>query len=344
MSTGRDVAAESPAPGRNGGYTPSVRAERDPRSPWLVLVHQLPAEPSKLRVKAWRRLQGAGAVAVKNSVYVLPDTRDARETFEWIRTEIVAQGGEALVFTAAAVDELSAAELQDAFDRVREGDWLALGERAAQVLEGHRPGRVENRREVQRQLRALRSRADEIDAVDLTGVPGRREALAAVQEVAALLDPGPASRPRGPRSKSPADYQGRVWLTRPRPAIDRMASAWLIRRFIDREAVFRFADRVPPDEETVPFDMYGADLGHRGESVTFEALLDDFCLTDPALRRVARIVHQVDLKHDLTEDPEATGLAALVEGLRASIADDTTLLDHGMALFEAFHRSLGSRG
>ncbi len=322
-------------------------AQEKAGAPWLLLVHQLPTHPSRVRVKTWRRLQSVGAVAVKNSVYVLPNSSETREDFEWIRAEIVAQGGEAMVLAARAVDELSSAEIKDAVAAARASDWQELTEKCQEVLAGHdatSPLEDESVGELQRELKSLRALAIRIDKIDHFKVSSRRDALAALKRLERLLAP-PSDDPgqRSPRRKT-EDYRRRVWLTRPRPGVDRMASAWLIRRFIDPQAEFRFADRIPQDEEVVPFDMFGVELGHRGEQVTFETLRSDFALSDPALPRLARIVHELDLKAESYTDTEAPMVERLVEGLRASFDRDDELLDHGIALFEALHASLSSRG
>lgn len=313
---------------------------------WLVLVHQIPNRPSKLRVKVWRRLQGVGAVAVKNSVYVLPHSAEAREDLEWIRGEIVAGGGEAVVFAGDAVDEISTAGLVDAWQAARRADWDALRDRAGSLLAEHRarPGtEPEDRRRLERESRSLHGRAQHIDRIDRLGSPGRPEALAALRDLEGLLRGAGegASRP-APRLRA-ADFAGRTWLTRPRPGVDRMASAWLIRRFVDPGAEFAFSERIPPGGGVVPFDMFGVELGHHGDRCTFETLLDAFGLEGSGLRRIARVVHALDLRTDGAgagaAEAETATVGALVAGLRASVLDDGRLLDHGIALFEALFRS-----
>ena len=154
------------------------------------------------------------------------------------------------------------------------------------------------------------------------------------------------SQAKGRRSTAPARldaaaYRHRVWVTRPRPGVDRFASAWLIRRFIDRDAAFAFAaspDRYP---DAVPFDMYqGGGFRHEGDLCTFEVLEDRFAIRDVNVRRIAEIVHDVDLKEDRYKSPHAATIAGLVEGLRASIPEDAKLLEQGMVMFEALYQSL----
>lgn len=153
--------------------------------------------------------------------------------------------------------------------------------------------------------------------------------------------PSATTRATTPASRlDPSDYRNRVWVTRPRPGVDRFASAWLIRRFIDRDAAFAFAaapDRYP---EAVPFDMYQAGgFKHEGDLCTFEVLQDRFGIRDAAVKRIAEFVHDIDLKEDRYHSPHTATVAGLVEGLRASIADDAKLLEHGIVLFEALYQS-----
>lgn len=144
----------------------------------------------------------------------------------------------------------------------------------------------------------------------------------------------------GPRL-DPETYRDRVWVTRPRPGVDRFSSAWLIRRFIDRGATFVFAaapDRYP---HAVPFDMYQAGgFKHEGDLCTIEVLQDRFGIRDLAVRRIAEIVHDIDLKEDRYKSPHAPTVGHLVDGLRASIPDDVKLLEQGIVLFEALYQSL----
>lgn len=144
-----------------------------------------------------------------------------------------------------------------------------------------------------------------------------------------------------PQRFDTAEYRNRVWVTRPRPGVDRFASAWLIRRFIDTRAAFVFAaspDRYP---DAVPFDMYQAGgFKHEGDLCTFEVLQERFGIRDVHVRRIAEIVHDVDLKEDRYKSPHAPTVSALVDGLRASIPEDPKLLEQGMVMFEALYQSL----
>jgi hypothetical protein len=139
----------------------------------------------------------------------------------------------------------------------------------------------------------------------------------------------------------PGAYRDRVWVTRPRPGVDRFASSWLIRRFIDRSATFAFAESPDRYPDAVPFDMYQAGgFRHDGDLCTFEVLQRRFGIRDLAVTRIAEIVHDIDLKEDRYQSPHAPTVSNLVEGLRASIPDDMKLLEQGIVMFEALYQSL----
>lgn len=310
---------------------------------WLLLVHQLPSQPSKLRVKVWRRLQRIGSVLVKNAVYVLPNSSETREDLEWIRGEIVAQGGEAVLFTADAVDDVATDEVVDAFVTARRSDWEELRERATALLERHDASADEeegSREQLEREVKALRNRAAQIDKIDFFQAPGRHEALAAVEAVAVAVRPEPS--PPSEPTLAADDFRGRRWLTRPRPGVDRMASAWLIRRFIDPDAAFSFAEQVAPNDDAIPFDMFGVDFGHHDNRCTFETLLQAFGLDEPPLARIARIVHDLDLRSESPTDSATSTIGRLVDGLREAEGEDPLLLERGMVVFEALYRSFRS--
>ena len=311
-----------------------------PEPRWLLLGHQLPTRSSNARVKTWRRLQQVGAVPARNSVYVLPNTDQCREDFEWIRSEIVALGGEATVFAADAISNGGNEDIVAAFQRARDEEYRSLKAEVDRFAKSKgRLAAARNRRAV-RLLRVLRERFGAIERVDFFDAPARRqtaEALAAVERATA----GRAVAVTTPRTRLNAeDFRGRRWVTRRRPGVDRMASAWLIRRFIDPAATFAFADRAGDGE--LPFDMYSGDFSHHGDSCTFEVLSDRFGLRDAAIVKVGQIVHDLDMKETKYGLPEAAAVGRMVEGLRALHADDRVLLDQGIAIFDALARSFES--
>ena len=328
-----------PKPAGAGNF--SAAAAASPRR-WLMLVHQLPASPSNLRVRTWRRLQELGAVALKQSVYVLPDSAEAREDFEWLKVEIQGSGGEATVFVADAIEAAADAELVEEFRRSRQA---AYAELAAELQRMKRTSAAKRRTAPSSgrdQLARQRQRLAAIEKIDFFGSAGRDRVLALL----AAAD-GPSSGPASSKSTAggAGAYTDRLWVTRPLPGVDRMGSAWLIRRFIDRGARFDFcADVQAAPPGSVSFDMFGGTFTHRGQLCTFETLCAQFGIDDPAVTRLAQVVHDIDLKDNHYGAPEAPTVGAAIEGLQMACADDRALLEQGIGLFEALFRSFSQRG
>lgn len=320
---------------------PPAPASAAGRRRWLLFVHQVPSRPSNLRVSTWRRLQQLGAVPLKQAAYVLPDTPDTREDFEWLAREVVAHGGTASVLTAEHVDERSDAALVDEFRRTRQRAYTELSREAARALKrlGGTRRAVSSPHGIQRVLDAFRQRLNALERTDFFGSTGRDRVISLLQQ---LEDRTAPPRPRTSKTAAgdPPVYHKRLWVTRPRPGVDRMSSAWLIRKFIDREARFDFStDRLAVPEGAIPFDMFGVELSHHGDGCTFETLCAVFGLGDPVLPRIAAIVHDLDLKDGKFGPPEAGAIGTLIEGLQLTHQDDAALLEQGMTLFEGLYRS-----
>ncbi len=305
---------------------------------WLVLIHQIPPQPSYLRVKVGRRLQGLGAVAVKNSVYVLPLGDEALEDFQWVRREILAGHGDASVCEARFVEGLSDDAVEGLFNAARDEDYAALAKeaRALKARAARRGKRSTTEGQVEASLRRLRKRLVEVVHIDFFGASGRDAVEGLLASIEAALRP-PAPDPE-PRPTTPEGVRGRTWVTRRGVHIDRIGSAWLIRRFIDPEAQFRF---VQGHEEAAAgdlrFDMFEADFTHEGDQCTFEVLRRRFSLDDPALVRLGEIVHDIDLKDGRFNHPETTGLDHLVAGIAMRHGDDEARLRDGGAAFESLY-------
>jgi hypothetical protein len=317
------------------------RSPDSSRRRWLLLVHVLPPTPSNLRVRTWRRLQDLGAIAVKQSIYILPDSPESREDLEWLRVEIEGSGGEAVVFSATHLDAEAEAAMVEEFRRGRQAAYTELAAELQRVRPktGSRPATSH-----QRDIARYRQRFQAIERIDFFGSAGRDR----VASLLAALESRRATKPAESHSTGHADaaqYTGRLWVTRPRPGVDRMSSAWLIRRFIDATATFAFVTdpkNAPPD--AVPFDMYGAGFGHEGDRCTFETLVAAFGIDDRAVSRLSEVVHDLDFKDGKYGPPEAVTLGAAIDGLQLSCADDHQLLDQGIILFEAMYRSFSQHG
>ena len=310
-------------------------------SRWLLLAHQLPTRPSNARVKTWRRLQQIGAVANRNSVYVLPNTEQCREDFEWLRSEIVALGGDATVFLADAVSPGEGEEIVATFQRTREADYRALKRETDKLLKSaraRRRGGPPGGTALDRSVRTLRERFTAIERIDFFSASARHAAavsLAALEQAAAA---GARRATEHAASLSPGDFRNRRWVTRPRPGVDRMASAWLIRRFVDPNATFAFVKE--PAASDVAFDMYTGEFSHQGPLCTYEVLAQSFALSDPAVLRIGQIVHDLDMHDTKYAAAEAPAVGRMVEGLRQMYADDEALLRHGIDMFEALARGI----
>jgi hypothetical protein len=319
-------------------YQPAL-ADVVPRS-WLLLVHQLPPEPAYLRVKVWRQLQSLGAVSLKNSVYVLPSRDETREDFQWLLRTIVAGGGEGALVEARIVDGFTDQELQALFQAARDADYQAIAEEARALAAAlDKPKKAKDLLpETQAAVRRLRKRLAATFALDFFSASGRETADGLVSALEARLSAKlPVPEPAAP---SPADaFKGRTWVTRQGVHIDRIACAWLIRRFIDAEATFKFVagKTYRPVPAEVRFDMFEAEFTHEGDRCSFEVMLQRFGLRDTALAAIAELVHDIDLKDAKYEREEAAGLAHLVLGLCMSERDDETRIARGGQLFDYFY-------
>jgi hypothetical protein len=310
------------------------------RRKWLLLAHQLPATPSNLRVKTWRRLQDLGAIAVKQSIYLLPDTPESREDFEWLRVEIEGSGGEAVILCAHHLDADAETALVEEFRRSRQTAYTGLAAELQRARPRNERGRSGSH---PRDIARYRQRFQAIERIDFFGSAGRDR----VASLLAALESKRAGAPPAPEAAGGGDapqYTNRLWVTRPRPGVDRMSSAWLIRRFIDADARFAFVtDAKHAPDGAVAFDMYGTGFGHEGDRCTFETLIATFGIGDRAAARLSHVVHDLDLKDGKYGAPEAATLGAAIDGLQMSCADDHQLLEQGMILFEAMYRSFSQQ-
>ena len=305
----------------------------------MLLIHQIPPAPAYLRVKVGRQLARIGAVAIKNSVYALPHGDETQEDFQWVLREIVKGGGDASIVEARFVEGLSDAQVIGMFHAAREGDYRELGEQArALAATFPKRGAVGDgrRADVAKQLGRLRQRASELAGIDFFGAPGREvlEGLLSGME-ARMRTVEETEQAKGTLDRS--QHQGRTWVTRTGIKVDRMASAWLIRRFIDRQAQFKFvpAKGYRPADGELRFDMFEAEFTHEGDLCTFEVLVERSGLgSDPGLRAIAEIVHDIDVKDGKYGREEAPGIGQLVAGIAAGHPEDQARLERGAALFD----------
>ena len=320
---------------------------------WVLLVHLLPSRPTNLRVRIWRKLQKLGAVAIKNSVYVLPAGEKTNEDFQWLKQEIESAGGEAAVFRAGSVEGTTDEEIVKAFRDARDAEYRAIAAEfdglTGRIREQSRakhlsPGRLASH---ETEIDRLHAELERITSNDYFNAEARSNAVNAYErcQKTLRLSQTPAKQADGSRPKSnslsSADFQRRRWMTRRNIHIDRLASAWLIKQFIDKHPRFHFVAEGERVENAIPFDMFDADFTHHGEDCTFETMLKRFGLGDvKGLRELGEIVHDIDLKDDKFQRLEAGGVKAIVDGLSETFPDDRKRLQQASVIFDGLFRLL----
>ena len=310
----------------------------------LLLLVGLPPHPSSLRVRVWRRLRSLGAVPLKRSAYLLPDTAERYEDFQWLAQEIERDGGEATLIRVQQIENVSAAEVLRLFHEPRDHDYKQLAARYRKLLqELERAKSDAARARVHEGVGRLAKDHQRIRDIDFFDAPGGAE-VRRLEEAIAMR----SRRPESPRREEPttldlSKLRRRRWVTRPRPHIDRIASAWLIKRFIDPDATFIFAPpaEFPPD--AVAFDTPGVELTHHGEDCTFETLIKRARLRDRRLTRLAQLVHAADLRDGKYPNDEARGIDLAIRALLAASADDQQVLTQGMSLFEGLYATTSKK-
>ena len=311
------------------------------RSGWLLLIHQLPPRPLYLRAQVRRRLVQVGAVPLKNSVYVLPDTPECLEDLQWIGQEAIAGGGEAIICRAAFIGTPTDTELKRRFL----DDAASRFAPVKQALTGHLAAlrRRKGASPAGSDILRLQRMVDAAMKSDFFGSDAGTEVQTLMTAIKNMLKQ--SANATASRGQSNGDLKGRVWVTRRDPHIDRLATAWLIRRFVDPAARFRFVDSaggaVLKAERS--FDMVGANFTHEGDKCSFETMTARLGLKDPALRQIGEIVHDLDLKDGKFGRPDAAGIQRLVDGLSAAHADSGARVQAALPIFDTLFASFGGR-
>lgn len=298
--------------------------------PWLLLAFTLPRKGASLRVSAWRKLQRYGSLPLGNSGYLLPNSPSNREKFEWLATTIRASQGEASVLEVQSIDNHSARDLTKRFSEARTAEYRELLGDVRKVSGSKLPTRIAR----------FRQRFQEIASIDFFGSPLR---VQVERTLAALQEPQAKPSPPDLGKVSRSAYRNRKWVTRTRPGVDRVMSAWLIRRFIDPKARFVFANEGKKPTGAIAFDMYEGGFGHRGEDCTFETLAKAFRIADKRVAVMGEIVHDADLFDEKFGRREGFGVDEVMKGWAQQNLRDSELLERGMQLAEGIYRSLGKR-
>jgi hypothetical protein len=286
-------------------------------------LHQVPPSPPYLRAKVLRKLNQLGALSIKNSAYLLPYSTDHLEDFQWVKSEIVAGGGEAWVFSVAP-ESLSDSEIQDRFRELRSQEYKQLLDAANADPED---------------WPKLKRKFESIREIDFFDAPGRKEIESLMQSIEQQLR---GAEPRKTTKPDLKNLAGATWVTRKGVKVDRISSAWLIRRFIDPSASFLFVDEnqyaAAPGQ--IRFDMFEGEFTHEGDLCTFEVLLAHSSRSNAALEAIAQMVHDIDVKDEKYQRPETSGFAAMIAGIVALHNADEQRIAEGARLLEATYAAL----
>jgi len=312
---------------------------------WLTLLTTLPPTPTRHRVGVWRKLQRMGAVRLRGAGWILPETPETAELFQWLVQEIQSVRGEATLLRVDRIETMTDDEIAGLFHKARAPEHQAVMQGCREILRHlDRYQRNHHRRSIPQlrgKLDALKRELDRVQAIDYLRAPLGARARSLWETTAKRLRAAETPpRATGGRHRTSLPPRGSAWVTRPRPHIDRIASAWLIKRFCDPEAKFAFADAADAARKGIPFDVLGADFGHHGEDCTFETLVKRFGIKDRRVTMIAEIVHEADLHDGKFTRNEATGLDLAINGLVEATPDDDELLARGMGIFEGLYAVL----
>ena len=316
-----------------------------PEARWLLLVHQLRAKPAYHRVKIWRQIQETGALNLKNAVYILPAGETARAVFAGILTEIEKRGGDGMMYDASLAGGLRNDQLRALFNAARDADYRAIAAELRQLSQAWKKARKPKADPVQA-LARISQRLAQLGRIDFFSAPGRgaAEALLAQLEHSAII------RTVTPEAKpariGPADMIGRTWVTRQDIHVDRIACAWLIQRFIDPAGTLKFIPtrQYQPLKGEFRYDMQDGEFTHEGEDCSFEVLLSRAMIADPALRTIAEIVHDIDLKDGKFAHPETAGIAHVIAGICRTQGADEARVARGKELFDSIYEQFRRAG
>jgi hypothetical protein len=324
-------------------------ANTPPRE-WLLIFYSVPSHPVSNRMKIWRKLARSGAVQLKGAVYMLPHNEEHYELCEWLVSEVASMGGDGTFVRVAEVETMTESDIIALFNGQRENDYRNL-EKKLEELERkisnvRKGGRAQKRTKLSEQLNRDKREFEDIRKVDFfaskTGEVLLKRIKTMEYEVKGMSSLPIKEQTAAITQKRITDYKGKTWVTRKKPFVDRMASAWLVKRFLDPGATFRFIEEKELgslDEQFTTFDIRGAEFTHQGDLCTFEVLIKSFGIKDKAVRRIAEVVHDLDIKDEKYNNPETSGVEEILTGIRKADNTDETTLEKGMAVFDMLYVS-----
>lgn len=312
---------------------------------WLVFSYSLPSKTSSSpRVTLWRRLRRIGAIAF-NSVQILPEREECLESFKWLAQEVQQAKGEALIMRVEQFEGLADQDLIERFREARREEYAEIDAQATELEkaleistepDGSPLGILHDRTHIQESLEKLYKQHAETSRIDFFACPEGAQVIAHLNQIAQAISPPEATVEIAPATIE--QYQHKQWVTRPRPHVDRLACIWLIRRFINPNAVIRYAKEAAPNE--VAFDMSTGEFQHKGNLCTFEVMIKSFGLDNSGLQVLGQIVHEIDLRDGQYMQPQTAGVDALLRGWLLANFSDEALESHGVALFEGLYAVL----
>ena len=319
---------------------------------WLLFFYSVPSKPVSNRIKVWRRLAKAGAIQLKGAGYMLPHNEGHYELFQWLVSEVEAMKGEAAFVHIDHIETMEDDEIIGLFNRQRERDYRPIEKKLEELerkISSARKGSASLKDgRLPEQLGKYVKAFEEVRKLDFfssgTGDELGEKIKAIEEEIKRFPGAGAQKPADGIQPKALEKYQGKTWVTRKRPFVDRMASAWLIKKFIDQKAVFGFIheqDIKDAAQEAVIFDIRGGEFTHVGDMCTFEVLMKSFGIRDRALRKMAEVVHELDVEDEKYRNPAAKGIEEILTGIRKTARDDTEALEKGMNVFEMLYVSKG---
>jgi hypothetical protein len=300
---------------------------------WLLLLFSLPATHKTARVSIWRKLQKSGAIQIKTSTYLLPDLPAQYELFQWLAKQVNDYGGDSTLIRAQQIEGLSDARIVGLFNAARDSDYAALGEPTRKLAA---PRAAKRNKAFADELEKIRKTFRSIREIDFFDAP---KAHVIESQIDRLENATRSKTPVAARLQI-TKFQGKTWVTRPRPEIDRVACAWLVRGFIDPKATFKFATNADAIAGGIPFDYAHGEFSHHGEDCTFETLLKRFGIADKALRTIGEMVHDADLEDEKFQRAECIGLDRILKGWAKRGMPDDEILTRGRNCFDGLYAFL----
>jgi hypothetical protein len=302
---------------------------------WLLLLYALPTKHTSERVSLWRKLKKLGAIQLKTSAYVLPDNPANYERFKWLAQQINDSGGNATLIRVSEIEGLPHDQVVALFNEARAAEYKELMDAVLNSIA--RRKKSKDKAEIEA-LERFQRWFNEIREIDCFDAPASHDAQMVLQRYEKLLVKRGQTLPAAKLDRK--NFQGKTWLTRPRPEIDRVGSAWLIRKFIDPRAKFVFGSDPKQPTDAIPYDMFEVEFSHHGEDCTFETLLKRFGIEDKAVQKIAEMIHEADLEDGKFQRVECLGLDRVLKGWAKSGLSDPEILTRGADFFEALYQFL----